>query len=327
MAKYAISHEGADAMRKLSQDILATMNSVQTSTKELKNKISGLMDGIGIYGIDIWAMTMRIDGIIEDKQDALTDLADSARKQSEEIDNLVNELSGVNGSSGGNAATVSGLFSRPDPNSSSKNYASLKEQLDKADVGYRLFNASRQERTTEEIVARLGGGDRTRGSCSSLAFAFIGNTAGYDILDFRDGDSRSFFSKDENIERIASLPGVKSETRRGLDSLPCARELLDLTEPGKVYYFATGSHAAIIRNRNGLYEYLELQHATDNGWNVLTDERLVNRFHCKANRLFENESFLIDSDSLANCQEFLDLLGYLNTAEDDQMKGASGNVR
>lgn len=327
MAKYAISREGAEAMRKLSHDILAAVNGVQTSTKGLKNQISSVMDGIGIYGIDIWAMTMRIDGIIEDKQEDLKNLANSVQKKSNEIDELVNVLSGGNGSSGGSAATVSGVFSRPDPNSSSRCYAGLKEQLDKADVGYRLLRAAGQERTTEEIIGHLGGGDRTSGSCSSLAFAYIGNTAGFDILDFRDGDSRSFFGKDENIERIASLPGVKSETRLGRDSLPCARELLDLTEPGKIYYFATGSHAAIVRNRNGLFEYLELQHPTDNGWKTLTDEQLVKRFGCKANNFVENESFLIDADSLANSQEFLDLLGYLNTAEDDQVKGASGHVR
>lgn len=105
MAKYAISREGADAMRKLSQDILAAVSGVQTSTKGLKNQISGLMDGIGIYGVDIWAMTMRIDGIIEDKQEDLKTLANSVQKKSGQIDELVNMLTG-GASSGGTTASV-----------------------------------------------------------------------------------------------------------------------------------------------------------------------------------------------------------------------------
>ena len=36
---------------------------------------------------------------------------------------------------------------------------------------------------TAEIVNRLGGGDMTQGSCSTLALAYAGNRAGYNVLD------------------------------------------------------------------------------------------------------------------------------------------------
>lgn len=46
--------------------------------------------------------------------------------------------------------------------------------------------------TQDEIIKRVGGGDMTAGSCSSLAFAFAGNMCGYDVLDFRGGKSLDF---------------------------------------------------------------------------------------------------------------------------------------
>ena len=53
----------------------------------------------------------------------------------------------------------------------------------------------------------------------------------------------------------------------------------------------------------------------------------MNRFGCSRNRRYENSSFLIDTSSLANSQEFLDILGYINTNNYEQRKGASGNVK
>ncbi|HGQ4216718.1 TPA: hypothetical protein ACL7J0_001611 [Streptococcus pneumoniae] len=46
--------------------------------------------------------------------------------------------------------------------------------------------------TEEEIIQAISGGDKTKGSCSSLAFAYIGNKAGYTVLDFRGGKSCVF---------------------------------------------------------------------------------------------------------------------------------------
>ena len=39
--------------------------------------------------------------------------------------------------------------------------------------------------TNDEIIKRVGGGDLTKGSCSSLALTYAGNMAGLDVLDFR----------------------------------------------------------------------------------------------------------------------------------------------
>ena len=167
----------------------------------------------------------------------------------------------------------------------------------------------------------------TEGSCSSLAFAYVGNKAGYDVLDFRDGGSRRFFGANSSIEMITKLPGVSSETVFGKDDAESANQLLSTLIPGKEYYLATGLHAAIVRKNNGKYEYLELQSSSNNGWQELNDSVLATRFGCSCSKILEFPNFLIDVDSLADSQEFLDILGYINTAETEQHKGESGHVK
>ena len=174
----------------------------------------------------------------------------------------------------------------------------------------RLIQPFGRERSTEEIIERLGGGDNTQGSCSSLAFAYIGNVAGYDVLDFRDGDSRSFFSRNGSIEKIANLPGVNALIYNGKDDLICANDLLSTMQTGKEYYLATGLHASIVRKIDGHYEYLELQHPTDNGWHILNNTVLLNRFGCSQSNTVVYPNFLIDIESLAGNEEFLEILGY-----------------
>lgn len=218
-------------------------------------------------------------------------------------------------------------FSKPDLNSASQQYSSIVSVLEQMDVSYRNIQLYGQERSEKEIVKRLGGGDNTEGSCSSLAFAYIGNIAGYDVLDFRDGQSRKIFSKNSTIETIATLPGVDSHIVRGLDDIVCTNSLLRKMIPGKEYYLATGLHASIVRRIDDIFEYLELQHPTNNGWHLLDNFVLHNRFRCSQSNSFECPNFLIDILTLAGNSEFLGVLGYLNTSESEQRKGENGYVR
>lgn len=183
-------------------------------------------------------------------------------------------------------------------------------------------------RSSDEIIQKISGGDLTAGSCSSLALAYVGNKAGYDVLDFRDGQSRAFFSSRDSIQKIASMPNVQSSTLHGTNDIASANQLLGYMVPGKEYYLATGQHAAIVRQGETGYEYLELQHPSNgNGWHSLDDNILKNRFGCKEMHLTSYSNFLIDIDSLASSNGFLNLLGYINTPESAQRKGVSGNVR
>ena len=210
----------------------------------------------------------------------------------------------------------------------SSGFTSIIDSLQAANVSYRPIQLFEGERTADEIVARLSGGDLTEGSCSSLALAYAGNKAGYDVLDFRDGDSRAFFSSRDSIQKIASLPGVKSTVLNGTNDIASANQLLGWMTPGKEYYLATGQHASIVRRNGDAFEYLELQHPSGgNGWHNLDDNILMARFGCRSTHMVSYSNFLIDVDSLSSSHEFLDILGYINTADVEQRKGGAGNVR
>lgn len=210
----------------------------------------------------------------------------------------------------------------------SAEYTYITDALQDSKVEYRPIQKAAQERTTQEIINRLSGGDNTKGSCSSLALAYAGNKAGYDVLDFRDGESRQFFSSRSSIQKISEIPDVKSIVFNGRDDVETAKQLMANMQEGKEYYLATGSHAAIVRYIGGEYQYLELQHPSDgNGWHTLNEYRLRSRFRCKESREVECASFLIDVDTLSNSDEFKNILGFINTAEAKQVKGGDGNVR
>ena len=210
----------------------------------------------------------------------------------------------------------------------SNNFNNIVSSLNSHGVSYRQIEPARLNRSSEQIVTNISGGDLTDGSCSSLALAYAGNRAGYNVLDFRDGESRSFFSSRNSIRQIATLPGVRSAELSGNNDIVSTHSLIDSIPSGKEYYLATGQHAAIVRNNNGQMQYLELQHPSNgNGWHDLDDNVLINRFGASTNHTVPFSSFLIEVDSLSNNQEFLNILGYINTAELEQRKGVSGNVR
>lgn len=206
----------------------------------------------------------------------------------------------------------------------------VRESLIANNVEYREVQPLPEELSIDEIVERLGGGDMTKGSCSSLAFAYIGNRHGYNVLDFRDGSSRSVFAMNGNIKEIANM--VNGHVVKNVNDFKAVKELIAFVEEGKEYYLATGSHAAIIRKVDDTLEYLELQSAVSNGYKELNSGVLQRRFACKKThtslgRKYEVSNVLIDSDLLKGNEEFRKLLGYINTAEDAQKKGVRGSVK
>ncbi|MDR2964022.1 MAG: hypothetical protein LBU90_10390 [Bacteroidales bacterium] len=190
-------------------------------------------------------------------------------------------------------------------------------------------NHSKQP-TETEIIERIGGGDLTKGSCSSLAFAYAGNKCGYDVLDFRGGNSCLIFSRHYNIKDIAKKAGCII-SKNGND-FTNAVNLIKQTEKGKEYYFTSGRHAAIIRKIDNGYEYLELQDTKDNGFKPLTEAALKERFKAKKSHTFlgekyEVEEVLIDLELFKKDDSFRELLGYINTNKDRQLKGEKGKIK
>lgn len=191
---------------------------------------------------------------------------------------------------------------------------------------------SRKKLTEEQIINAVSGGDKTKGSCSSAAFAYIGNKGGYTVLDFRGGKSCDFFSRDSRIQMIGNLPGVKMNVVKNTNDFTAVRELLGKVEAGNEYYLATGRHAAVIRKNEGRFEYLELQSRMSNGFKPLDNVVLKERFKCKKTHStrhgkYEVDSYIIDSNSLKDNPEFHNLLSFINTAGSKQMKGIEGHEK
>lgn len=213
--------------------------------------------------------------------------------------------------------------------------ASLKyvEGLPNAGIAERPLTKWTNTPTTEEIIANLGGSDKTSGSCASLTFAYAGNRGGYDVLDFRGGDSRYHFSMCRNIDHIATIPGVDGIVLRNKSDYTTAHKLMEQMTEGKEYFFGVAKHAAVVRKTATGYEYLELQgDAAYNGFKELNDSTLKWRFGCRkshtiAGMAHEIPGELIDIDKLKNNQDFLEVLKYINTAPGEQRKGLGGGLR
>lgn len=336
-----VSEAGEEESSKLEEKTEVAEDERRQITEDINKEIDKLSSGLE---------TLKKASSLEFGRTAAEQVATEYKKQIQKFRNLIGELDSSSGSVG---STVEGVSSnnnyesyandsaeeaqeeetntlKPQNlySSASEKYTDIIDSLVASGVVYNPITHYQGERTNDEIIDRISGGDMTQGSCSSLALAYVGNTAGYDVLDFRDGESREFFSSRSSIQQVASLPGVQSVIYEGRDDVVTARQLLELTAPGKEYYLATGQHAAIVRRNGDDYEYLELQHPSNgNGWHALNDDILRVRFGCRSMHLSNYSNYLIDVESMANSREFISILGYINTSEFEQRKGGTGNVR
>ena len=152
----------------------------------------------------------------------------------------------------------------------------LIDDCKRLNIEYNEVHRAKKILTEDEIIRKIGGSDKTDGSCSSLALAYMGNKIGYDIIDFRGGKSREIFARGDNVAIISNaLKGIKEYNDTGLLA---AINLLKV-EDGKEYYFAVAWYAAIVRKNNGILEYLELQSKKEDlGWHNLDNAELIKRF-------------------------------------------------
>lgn len=192
------------------------------------------------------------------------------------------------------------------------------ERIDKEGIEYREVKPFTTQPTDTELIERIGGGDKTSGSCASLAFAFAANKGGLDVLDFRGGKSLDYFSTFTNLMQICDkVGGYSSFSTTGI-------QLMKQTQPGKLYYLVYAQHAAIVRQvGKGKYEFLELQHSTRNGWKPL-DSRVFSWRFGGSGRQF---GLLMDIELLQRDSGFQKMVGYINTSQADQRKGMSGTIK
>lgn len=199
-------------------------------------------------------------------------------------------------------------------------------------VDYLEVKELKESITQEEIINKLGGGDKTGGSCVSLSWSYAANKLGLDVTDFRGGNSQEVFSKRYISDKISSLG--KCFREENTNDFKSAVAVLKQAEVGKEYILFTGEHAAIVRRLGEKgFEYLELQSNTNNGFKNLTTNVLKDRFGCKkshsvAGLKLQYDSRLVEIDSLKeNKNQFKKILGYLNTKSDNQNKGSGGHEK
>lgn len=212
------------------------------------------------------------------------------------------------------------------------NKSETMKQLEKSKIEYNPVQMLNNNITEEEIIQKISGGDETRGSCSSLALTYIGNKNGLNVLDFRGGESQRFFSTPQNILKMCDELNIQYKMELNYNDNLGAMNLLNKVEEGKEYYLSTGAHATIVRKLNGKLQYLELQDKTDNGFKQFTSQTLKKRFGCKQTHTIQGmkckaRSILIDLDEFENKEDFKEILGYINTLEDKQLKGANGSAK
>lgn len=239
---------------------------------------------------------------------------------------------GIANSGNGGAVSSDNVITTP-KKSNDANYNRLLAGLNAFDVEYNPVKSHAKKLTEAEIIEALSGGDMTKGSCASVGLAYIGQKQGWNVLDFRDGESRRMFSGSSFLKSLSEMNGMKALTAEGACSLTVGNRLLKMVEEGKEYYLAVGRHAAIVRKNAGVLQYLELQSKYRSGWTDFNGNpryTLKTRFGCTQRATNSAQmDFLLDlteSDFTSN-DDFRSLLGFLNTEPNAQRKGKDGTIK
>ena len=211
-------------------------------------------------------------------------------------------------------------------------YNNLMNRLNRNNVDFLKVKKLRNKLSIDKIIERLAGGDMTSGSCASVGLAYVGNRNGLDVLDFRGGASQQFFSSRFNLDELTRiLPEDSVMTSVARSYITSGNRLLQQAEQGREYYFVCGRHASIVRrNEDNVLQYLELQSSTRSGWtdfNANPRHTLSTRFGCRNTAGRDVTGFMVDVESFQDNEEFMEILGYINTNASEQRRGASGYAK
>lgn len=221
----------------------------------------------------------------------------------------------------------------------------LEDYTEAYNIQHSPVNKLKNPLSDDEIIEKLSGADRTKGSCASLALSYCGNKAGLDVTDYRGGQSRSLFSEKSIGRRVIKTAGaeltiVDADTIRENNGLRYVSKLLHDLPNGEQYYVSFAQHAAIVRNDAEMgFQYLEMQSEYYNGWiNVNYKYRdygkseaarissmLRGRFGADGG--YYRDLAIAPVSSFKATDEFTQALGYINTATGEQQKGAGGYAK
>ena len=138
----------------------------------------------------------------------------------------------VNSGNGGTINVGTSVIKKP-KKSLDANYNRLLAGLNAFDVEYNPVINHTSKLTETEIISALAGGDMTKGSCASVGLAYIGQKLGWNVLDFRDGESRRMFSGSSFLKTLSEMNGMKAYTAQGASSMTVANRLVKMVEPGR----------------------------------------------------------------------------------------------
>lgn len=202
------------------------------------------------------------------------------------------------------------------------------ENAQKFGISYLPVRASEKPFDQQAVISRVAGGDKTDGSCASLGFCYVAQKAGYDVLDFRGGNSQGVFAGNcVGILKCLQSDGISTVVGTARSYVTAGKRALEKAVEGKEYYFVCGRHATIIRRVDGNLEYLELQSGRRNGWMPFDENvgrTLSWRFGTPKTSGYDVESYMLDVDEMAKSDRLLKIMGYINTNEDEQKKGKGG---
>ena len=89
MAKYGISKAGVDSLNQLASDMMNINNSIEQSGRNLKSKVSGLGDGLGVYAEAINELVNEVNDAQEKGRESLIKLSTKAKELANRVEGLI----------------------------------------------------------------------------------------------------------------------------------------------------------------------------------------------------------------------------------------------
>ena len=99
MAKYAISPQGVQSFQALVESLNSSKDNIKAANKSLQTNVESVMDLTGIYGLEIWNVTLKIGDTLSDGEESINALIGAINKQIGEIEQLFG-LGGATSSQG-----------------------------------------------------------------------------------------------------------------------------------------------------------------------------------------------------------------------------------
>lgn len=239
----------------------------------------------------------------------------------------------------GTTAKVKEAIKKPDYIHYEKEYNILKRDVEENNIRYVDVNKLKEPISEKEIIDKISGGDKTNGSCASLALSYCGNQVGFDVTDYRGGESQSVFSMRRSTECMCKMANADVQKFLVKKEAPEVAKILNDIDLNRQYLLATGRHCAIVRRTEDGLQYLELQGNSGNGWwdfkKADPNKTLIDRFGCKktadkskfSSRVFEKEVILAPVNTFKPTDDFKEMLGYINTQSSEQKKGEGGYAK